>query len=305
MHLGRQPADARAEDRPAEHVRRKVLAGGNPQGGHAERAHVEQYGIAGLVRQSLAPRHHQIRGGRGERDRRVSGRERALAVGVAGRRRPTRGVQHRSLATHDHFHPVGRGKRPGERVGKHSNVPAALRRGRALERRDPGEPDHAREQRATRVALHTFSGSAGTASSALIPANPITPASNALLAVPADPEKVWRATRSTPGSDAGSHGAVDPQEGGAFGSLVASGMRAATPAATTDTASPQLTLYGACARADAPETARSTRAAAKRRIRAPIRVAGGIQLTCAPRGALMGRISRGLAVLAPVRYPWG
>src|SRR2546427_5708907 len=138
-----------------------------------------------------------------------------------------------------------------------------------------------------------------------IPANPITPASNALLAVPADPEKVCRATRSKPGSDAGSHGAVDPQEGGAFGSLVASGMRAATPAATTDTASPQLTLYGACARADAPETARSTRAAAKRRIRAPIRVAGGALHTRCPPSAPVGGISPGPAGFVPVPFAWG
>src|SRR5882724_3674760 len=71
-----------------------------------------------------------------------------------------------------------------------------------------------------------------------IPAKPMSPASTALLAVPAGPERVWSATRSKLGSDAGSHGA---QEGAAFGSLVASGMRAATPAETTDTASPQLT----------------------------------------------------------------
>src|SRR2546428_9396652 len=121
-----------------------------------------------------------------------------------------------------------------------------------------------------------------------IPAKPTSPASTALLAVPADPENVWSATRSMPGSDAGSHGTGDPQEGADFGSLVASGMRAATPAATTDTASPQLTLYGACARADAPETARSTRAAAKRRIRAPIRVAAGHHTNCASPVAPVG-----------------
>src|SRR3989442_12383402 len=138
-----------------------------------------------------------------------------------------------------------------------------------------------------------------------IPANPITPASNALLAVPADPEKVWRATRSTPGSDAGSHGAVDPQEGGAFGSLVASGMRAATPAATTDTASPQLTLYGDCARADAPETARRTRAAAKLRIWAPIGVAGGPPPSCCPPRAPAGRRLPGPSGFSPVPFPCG
>src|SRR3989442_541000 len=46
-----------------------------------------------------------------------------------------------------------------------------------------------------RVALHTFSGSAGTASSALLAGVIGFAGINALLAVPADPEKVWRATR--------------------------------------------------------------------------------------------------------------
>src|SRR5213592_2725779 len=98
------------------------------------------------------------------------------------------------------------------------------------------------------------------------PANPITPASSTVLAVLAGPENVWSAERSTPGSDAGSHGAVDPQDGPLFGSFVASGIKATTPAATTDAASPQRTLYGACPRADVPETARKTRAAARRRM---------------------------------------
>src|SRR5437667_12792540 len=44
------------------------------------------------------------------------------------------------------------------------------------------------------------------------PANPITPASSTVLVVLADPENVWSAERSMPGSDAGSHGAVDPQD---------------------------------------------------------------------------------------------
>src|SRR6267378_1434110 len=126
------------------------------------------------------------------------------------------------------------------------------------------------------------------------PANPISPASSALLAVPADPEKVWSAARSMPGSEAGSHGA---QDGAALGSFVASGMTAATPAATTDTASPQRMLYGACPGADGADTTSRTRATARRRIRAPIRMTSGFQLTCARRGALKGRISRGLAVL--------
>src|SRR5712692_179780 len=102
-----------------------------------------------------------------------------------------------------------------------------------------------------------------------------------------------------PGSDAGSHGAMDPQDGAAFGSFVASGMRTATPAATTDTASPQLTRYGACPRAGGPVSARRTRAAARRRIWAPIRMKSGYQLTYGRRGALTGRISLCLAVFAP------
>src|SRR2546422_10125919 len=53
------------------------------------------------------------------------------------------------------------------------------------------------------------------------PANPITPASSTVLVVLAEPENVWSAERSMPGSDAGSHGAVDPQEGPLFGSFVA------------------------------------------------------------------------------------
>src|SRR2546422_11647938 len=71
------------------------------------------------------------------------------------------------------------------------------------------------------------------------PANPTTATSSAWLAVLADPEKVWSAARSMPGSEAGSHGA---QHGAAFGSFAASGMRAGGPDATTDTASPQRTL---------------------------------------------------------------
>src|SRR5438093_4117081 len=110
---------------------------------------------------------------------------------------------------------------------------------------------------------HQPAGAGVAPSSDAIPANPITPTSNAVLAVPADPEKVWSATRSTPGSDAASHGA---QDGAAFGSFVASGMTKAMPAATTDTASPQRTLYGACPSADGAETASRTKAAANRRM---------------------------------------
>src|SRR5213592_4987675 len=57
------------------------------------------------------------------------------------------------------------------------------------------------------------------------PANPITPASSAVLAVLAGPENVWSAERSTPGSDAGSHGAVDPQDGPLSGASSPRGSR--------------------------------------------------------------------------------
>src|SRR5438046_1934681 len=112
-------------------------------------------------------------------------------------------------------------------------------------------------------------------------------------AVLAGPENVWSAERSTPGSDAGSHGAVDPQDGPLFGSFVASGIKATTPAATTDAASPQRTLYGACPRADGPVTAMRTRPTAKRRIQDSDQ-SGALQLTCARAGALTRRIARGL-----------
>src|SRR3989442_1239251 len=130
MHLCRQPADARAERRPARDVRREVLPGGDPQGRHAEGPDIEQRGAAAPVRQALAPPHHDT-------------------------------------------------------------------------------------------------------------------------------------TCRRPGSDRGSHGA---QDGATFGSFVASGMRAATPAAATDTASPQRRLYGACPAAGGPETTRTTIAAVSRRI---------------------------------------
>src|SRR5436309_1777646 len=146
MHLCCQPADARAERRPAEDVRREVLPGGNAQGGHAEGPDIEQRGVAAPVRQVLALRHHDITCRRRKRDRRVPGREGTLAVGIARRRRRVRRVQHGSFAAHQYLHPVGGSERPGERVGEYRDVPAALRRSRAVERRDPGEPDGADEE---------------------------------------------------------------------------------------------------------------------------------------------------------------
>src|SRR5437762_1053088 len=187
MHLCCQPADARAERRPAEDVRREVLPGGNAQGGHAE------------------------------------------------------------------------------------------------------GPDIAR--RCAAVAP----------SSDAIPANPTVPTRSAVLMVPADPEKVWRAERSIPGSDCGSHGA---QDGATFGSFVASGMSAATPAAATDTASPQRRLYGACPAADGPETTRKTIAAVSRRMSDSTRNGRPTSYALEATRARC-RISHGLAVLAPRRYAWG
>src|SRR2546422_5767496 len=110
------------------------------------------------------------------------------------------------------------------------------------------------------------------------PANPTIPTSTALLAVPADPENVCRADRSMLGSDVGSQGAHD---GAAFGSFIASGMKAVTPAAKTDTASPQRKLYGACPSAGRPHRVRRTRAADRRCIRGSDRgrTTGGLQLT--------------------------
>src|SRR5438093_2045927 len=146
MHLCCQPADARAERRPAEDVRREVLPGGNAQGGHAEGPDIEQRGVAAPVRQVLALGHHEITRRRRERDRRVPGREGTLAVGIVLRRRRVRRVQHPSLAAHQYLQPVGGSERPGERVGEHRDVPAALRRGSAVEGRDSREPDGANEE---------------------------------------------------------------------------------------------------------------------------------------------------------------
>ena len=138
-------------------------------------------------------------------------------------------------------------------------------------------------------------------SSDAIPANPTVLTRSAVLMVPADPENVWRAERSIPGSDRGSHGA---QDGATFGSFVASGMSAATPAAATDTASPQRRLYGACPAADGPETTRKTIAAVSRRMSDSTRNGRPTSYAVEATRARC-RISRGLAVLAPVRYPWG
>src|SRR5205814_6794512 len=96
------------------------------------------------------------------------------------------------------------------------------------------------------------------------PAMPTRRRCGGRLGVPADPENVCRADRSMLGSDVASHGAHD---GAAFGSFIASGMKAVTPAAKTDTASPQCTLYGACPSAGRPVTVRKTRAAHRRCIR--------------------------------------
>src|SRR6266568_9321479 len=51
MHARRQPADAHAERRAARDVRRKVLAGGDPQCRDAQRCRIQQDGVAGAVGQ--------------------------------------------------------------------------------------------------------------------------------------------------------------------------------------------------------------------------------------------------------------
>src|SRR6266699_6484953 len=112
MDGGHQPPDTDAEDRSGGDVAGKVLGRCDAQRADRDGARVQEQGIARTVREVLAPRNDEIRGGRRERERRVPGRQRLLIVAIGGRGDCIARVQHGTLAAHQHLEPFRRGRGP-------------------------------------------------------------------------------------------------------------------------------------------------------------------------------------------------